>query len=277
MQYLIDNFNIPRENIFNSRNDSFLSDLLLKTKGRGADLVLNSLSGELLHVSWKCVAEFGKLIELGKRDLAGFGKLDMEPFLSNRSYCCIDLADTIRKRPAYIGRLLTRCFEMYKQGSIHPIRPVALFQAFEVEQSFRYLQKGDHIGKAVVVLPEDSSEILSTPQAKSLTLDSEASYLLTGGLGGLGRSVATWMVERGARCLIFLSRSAGLGTDDVAFFAELENMGCVVCPVAGKVQVKEDLEKAILKATKPIKGVVHLAMVLRVSSQPDPSPFIEAC
>ena len=75
-----------------------------ETGGRGVDIVLNSLSGELLHASWRCVAEFGKLVELGKRDLVGFGKLDLEPFLANRSYCCVDLAHTMSKRPESVGR-----------------------------------------------------------------------------------------------------------------------------------------------------------------------------
>lgn len=165
-----------------------------------------------------------------------------------------------------IIRVIERWIEMYRQGRIRPIHPMALFKPSEIEQSFRYLQKGDHIGKAVVKMPEDASEIPSTPRPNIYMLDPEASYLLTGGLGGLGRSVASWMVERGARSLVFLSRSAGLGDSDKAFFAELESMGCTVCPVAGKVQDMDDLNRAILRAPKPIKGVVHLAMVLRVCS-----------
>ena len=100
--YLVDNFGIPRDHIFQSRNDSFLPELLTATNGRGVDLVLNSLSGELLHASWKCVAEFGKLIELGKRDLVEFGNLNMEPFLANRSYCCVDITQILAKRPKKI-------------------------------------------------------------------------------------------------------------------------------------------------------------------------------
>ena len=70
-----------------------------ETKGRGVDLVLNSLSGELLHASWKCVADFGKLIELGKRDILDFGKLEMNRFEANRSYCCVDIAHLVQARP----------------------------------------------------------------------------------------------------------------------------------------------------------------------------------
>ena len=75
-----------------------------ETKGKGVDLVLNSLSGELLHTSWKCVAEFGKLIELGKRDIVGFGKLEMDIFEANRSYCCVDIAHLVREKPEQMAR-----------------------------------------------------------------------------------------------------------------------------------------------------------------------------
>lgn len=102
--YLVEKFGIPRNHIFHSRNTSFHDDLMRERGGRGADIVLNSLSGELLHASWRCVAEFGKMIELGKRDLAGFGKLDMEVFLPNRSYCCVDIGHCIRERPVQVGR-----------------------------------------------------------------------------------------------------------------------------------------------------------------------------
>lgn len=103
-------FNIPRSRIFNSRDDSFLDGVLRETDGQGVDIVLNSLSGELLHASWKCVAEFGKLIELGKRDLVGFGQLNMEPFLANRSYCCVDLAHAMKVRPQSVGKYVMTPF-----------------------------------------------------------------------------------------------------------------------------------------------------------------------
>ena len=103
-QYLTEKLGIPRHRIFNSRDDSFVSDLMSETAGKGADVVLNSLSGELLHASWRCVAEFGRLIEIGKRDLAGFGKLDMQIFLANRSYCCVDIAQLIREKPEKMRR-----------------------------------------------------------------------------------------------------------------------------------------------------------------------------
>ena len=153
---------------------------------------------------------------------------------------------------------------MYECGDIHPIRPVAFFDASEIEKSFRCLQKGDHIGKVVVRMPDDVSTIPGSLRARSLSLDPEASYLLVGGLGGLGKSLASWMVEHGARSLVFLSRSAGSSIEDRATAAELESQGCLVSAVAGKVQDMNDVLRAVSSARYGIKGVIHLAMVLRV-------------
>lgn len=100
-------FSIPRTRIFNSREPSFLSDVISATDGRGVDLVLNSLSGELLHASWKCVAEFGTMVEIGKRDLIGNGKLDLNVFEANRSYHGVDLGLLIQRRPQEATRYKT--------------------------------------------------------------------------------------------------------------------------------------------------------------------------
>lgn len=51
VQYLLETMRIPRDHIFNSRDASFLPGILKATNGRGVDVVLNSLSGELLHAS----------------------------------------------------------------------------------------------------------------------------------------------------------------------------------------------------------------------------------
>lgn len=98
-KYLMSTFGMPRDHIFQSRDASFLPDILEATGGRGVDIVLNSLSGELLHASWRCVAEFGRMIEIGKRDFVGNGKLALNPFEMNRSYHGVDLGHLIELKP----------------------------------------------------------------------------------------------------------------------------------------------------------------------------------
>lgn len=102
VEFLMQNFGIPRNRIFNSRDTSFLPDVLRETKGRGVDVVLNSLSGELLHSSWKCVADFGTMVEIGKRDFIGHGTLSMNLFEQNRTFAGLDLSQICADRPAVI-------------------------------------------------------------------------------------------------------------------------------------------------------------------------------
>lgn len=169
------------------------------------------------------------------------------------------------------NRLLNTFVGFYQQGLLQPIEPVATFEARQILRAFRHLEDGDHIGKVVVTFPESGSNafIQSTPQPRRIDFDPTAAYLLVGGVGGLGRSIATWMVERGARNLTFLSRSAGLSDISKSLFLELESVGCAVTAVAGRVDHMDDVQEAVRQSKFPIKGVVQLAMVLkaRIHSQ----------
>lgn len=93
-------------------------------------------------------------------------------------------------------------------------------------------------------------------------LDGSASYLLVGGLGGLGRSVAVWMVQHGARHLMFLSRSAGTTDRDGLFVEELQSMGCEVHLVRGNVTDAADVARAVAASPRPLRGIIQMTMVL---------------
>jgi NADPH:quinone reductase-like Zn-dependent oxidoreductase len=91
IDHLVETFGLPKNKIFHSRDTSFVEGIMRETNGQGVDVALNSLSGELLHATWRCVAEFGTLVEIGKRDFLGAGKLDMDVFLGSRTYSCFYL------------------------------------------------------------------------------------------------------------------------------------------------------------------------------------------
>ncbi|KAI5861319.1 hypothetical protein GGS23DRAFT_598486 [Durotheca rogersii] len=262
--HLVEKLGVPRERIFNSRDASFAEGILRATGGRGVDLVLNSLSGDLLHESWRCVARFGTMIELGLRDSQGSGSLNMLPFSGNRSYHGMNLSE-FKERPQWLRRLLNKFSEYSSNGHVTAIEPSTVFDAKQIQRAFRYLEDGDHLGKVVVRFPEPGTEapLPSAPPPRCVELDPEATYLLVGGVGGLGRSIATWMVERGARHLTFLSRSAGTSEVSQTLFRELESMGCSITAVAGRVDRMEDLQLAIQQSKTQIKGVLQLAMVLK--------------
>lgn len=160
-------------------------------------------------------------------------------------------------------REVTRCFE---SGYITPIRPKKAFDAASIEEAFRYMQQGQHLGKIVISMRSlDGNVKIDTAAVKTATklkLNSAASYLLIGGLGGLGKAVARHLVEHNARRLVFLSRSAGTGPEDRDIIRELESMGCEVRLVQGSVVRQDDVIRAI-KLAPNLKGVIQCSMVLR--------------
>lgn len=162
-------------------------------------------------------------------------------------------------------RSLKEFLKFHNEGRMGPIPEVHAFKIEDLQQAFRTLQNGSHIGKVVLTDMEDLEKLPAVPSVKAIEFDPDAAYLLTGGMGGLGRSMATWLVERGARSLTFLSRSAGASEENRHFVEELESLGCKAVAVTGAVDKMEDVKRAIAATTAPIKGVFHLAMVLKVS------------
>ncbi|KAL2844526.1 hypothetical protein BJY01DRAFT_248143 [Aspergillus pseudoustus] len=263
VQYLMDRFGIPRHRIFNSRSAGFLHDVMRETNGRGVDIVLNSLTGSLLHASWDCLASFGRMIELGKRDFLSNGQLNMGPFIKNRSYIGFDLTQFGKEAFHTYESMHTQFETLSAQKELVPIRPVKVYEANEVVEAFRYMQQGIHMGKILVKMPDDPASLPFSAGQSPFSFNPDASYLLVGGLGGLGRSVSTWMVEQGARHLVYLSRSAGQSDQDQAFVRELGKQGCQVVCVPGDVTVKGDVEQATAKCPGPLAGVAQLSGVLK--------------
>lgn len=146
-----------------------------------------------------------------------------------------------------------------------PIRPVTVYDASQVSEAFKFMQQGVHMGKILIKMPTCPSELPATPSIKEFSLSSNKAYLLAGGLGGLGRCVSNWMVEQGARHLIFLSRSGGRSDEHKAFIRELQAQGCEAIIIAGDVCNLADVKKAASCSAWPIGGVLQLSMVLRVS------------
>lgn len=232
------------------------------TDNAGVDLVLNSLSGELLHTSWKCVAPHGAMVEIGKRDMVGRGQLALDPFEDNRTFLGGDVARLLVTHKPTIARLMQLTVDQYLAGNFHPIKPITSFEAECATEAFRFMQKGSHIGKIVIRIPREDTLIL-TPSVPTPGFRDDASYLLVGGLGGLGKAIAGWMASHGARHFMFLSRSAGKSEEDQAFVQELNGMGCSAQCFSCDVADREAVKAAIKQAVKPIYGVMQMAMVLR--------------
>ncbi|KAJ5379544.1 Fum1p [Penicillium cosmopolitanum] len=241
VDYLVNRFAIPRNRIFSSRSKEFQPQILCETDGRGVDIVLNSLAGELLHASWGCVAKRGKMIELGKRDFLTNGRLSMGAFSDNRTFFGVDILSLCKEDPEYIKDLCSKTMDWINDGKVEPIQPVKTFVATEIKEAFRYMQQGVHMGKILVELPSSSDNIDFARNLQHSSFSRQNSYLLVGGLGGLGRSISSWMVENGARYLVYLSRTAGESKEDQYFLEELRIQGVKPICVAGMCHVAPTL------------------------------------
>ncbi|KAI2627176.1 putative polyketide synthase [Xylaria nigripes] len=271
--YLREKYGIQDSHIFNSRNASFLPNVLHATNQRGVDVVLNSLSGDLLTASWRCVAEFGIMVEIGKRDFQRRAKLPMEAFEANRTFTGLELRFLTEAYPRKAAALLEQCVEWIREGKIAGPTISSIYPATQIQNAFRYMQTAKHIGKIVVTMPDDSHHLTTEGPDSDVAGPKPAArfrpdrtYLLVGGLGGLGRPLSTWMAENGARSLVFLSRSAKKGPETDQFIEELASLGCQVQLVAGSVTSKADVMRAVNNAEtaeKPIAGVMNLSMVVK--------------
>ncbi|KAJ0297707.1 hypothetical protein COL516b_010562 [Colletotrichum fioriniae] len=265
IDFLIREWNIPKEHIFSSRDISFVEGVKAATGGLGVDVVLNSLSGELLHASWDCVAPHGTFIELGKKDTLAGGKLAMAAFDGNRSFIGVEMANLAVENPAIIHRLLQQCVDLYQQNHIQSVRPAKVFACREAEDAFRHLYQGTHTGKVVLDMTENDDAAFEVSRVPMIPkFREQATYVLVGGMGGLGGTIARWMASHGAKSLLFISRSAGRSNDDQALLSELRYAGCeadaVPCDIADEPATQIVISR--LGSSKRIAGVLHLAMVL---------------
>ncbi|KAI1772049.1 reducing type I polyketide synthase 10 [Hypoxylon cercidicola] len=263
--YLVETFKIKREHIFSSRDVSFVEGVMNATGGRGVDVVLNSLSGELLHSSWRCCAEFGRFIEIGKRDFTEGGRLEMEQFLKSATFTGFDLSGLYYSgKPAHQkewASLLAQVLQLYRQKKLIEF-PLQRFDIGQISNAFRAFGLTSRIGKIVVTI-RNSESLLNVQLPKYNTEFSPVkSYLMVGCLGGLGRCISSWMMARGARNFVFLNRS---GTEKVQareLVDDLEANGATCIVVRGDVCSLEDVKVMVEKASGPIGGVIQAAMVL---------------
>lgn len=148
-------YGIPTENIFSSRKLSFSSGIQRLTAGKGVDVVLNSMSGEGLHETWKCVAKMGRFIEIGKRDILSNARLDMAIFNRNVTFASVDLGVVFEHDSGLAQHMLKEIFNLLRSGAISPVQPLNVFPLSEIEGAFRLIQAGKHSGKVVLRAQED--------------------------------------------------------------------------------------------------------------------------
>lgn len=216
--------------------------------------------------SWDLVAPFGRFVEIGKKDAQLSGRVGLEPFLRNVTMTSVELPTMMRYRPQLLHDLMERTLQLYKDGHIGEAKPTKVMSFAQISEGFRTLQSGKGMGKMVFVPNPDDVVPIVPLQPPRYTFEADASYVLAGGLGGIGRSLARWMAEKGARHLIFFSRSGKLVKDAVNMVEELKMKGCethvFACDVSNAQRMQEVLEEC-QRTLPPIKGCIQGSMVLQ--------------
>lgn len=268
---LMDLYGISDDHIFNSRDTTFAKGVMRMTKGRGVDVVLNSVAGEALRQTWHCVADFGRFVEIGKRDLLGNSGLDMEPFLRGVRFIGLNIEQFNPKGPHHprAAKVLQHIFELLRNRDIKELYPVTIFSYTKAEEAFRSLQSGKFAGKIVLRTTLDDVVPVLPRVLHPLSLDSNATYVLAGGFGGIGRSLVDMLQSNGARHFVFLSKSGSSSEKSKAVMEQLRRLGAravaYACDISNQAHLKQTIDECAAKMP-PIKGLIQCAMVLKVAT-----------
>ncbi len=244
--------------VLNSRSLDFAIEIMEITHGQGVDVVLNSLAGDFIPASLSTLAEEGRFLELGKQEI--WTSEQVVRLKPRASYHIIDLANQMKTSPAEVQALFHETINGIQIGKYAPL-PVQVFALEETAAAFRTMSQAKHIGKIVVAQVDGNIEGTVIPFYKP---QPEGTYLITGGLSGLGLLVARRLVSRGARHLVLLGRNEPSGGAR-ADLAEMEKAGAQVHIYQVDISQYEQVAHvfAEMESTMPpLKGVIHSAGVL---------------
>ncbi|KAI9676095.1 MAG: putative Hybrid PKS-NRPS biosynthetic cluster [Caeruleum heppii] len=262
--FLKNRLGLRDDQMFSSRDDSFLEGVMKVTNGRGVDVALNSLAGKLLHTTWACITHFGRFIEIGKRDIHENSKIDMEPFRKSVTFASVDLITMFERNKTLGARVFQDCCKLVHEGAIRPPEPITEHSYAEAQKAFRLLQMGKHTGK-VVLVPDKDDVVPVQPRTYRGTklFDPAKTYLLVGGLGGLGRTLAEWLVRKGAKGLAFLSRTGPDRPEARATLDWLRTRNIRVSIHRGDVTDFVTVKSVIDSLGQDLAGIFQAAMVLK--------------
>lgn len=154
--HLTENYGIPSDHIFYSRDTSFGGDIMRATSGKGIDVALNCLAGDALRVTWECIAKFGRLVEIGKRDVYNNSRLEMSAFRNNATFSYMDLGLLTTDRPDQMRRLVDTVMDLLDGRQLKRLTPITAYPVSEIETAFRTLAAGTTIGKTAIDLSNKS-------------------------------------------------------------------------------------------------------------------------
>ena len=241
---------------FDLADPAFIDQLSGVCGAAGIDLFVNCVPGFDLGRCATVLSAYGRCLDMAACDLAAPGDARQLRLRGNAILQSVDV-DSLLRDDAALGRtLLAEIIGKLESGVFRPLPQDAL--------EFDALAAGLHRTRPRQLAVRLPQPIEATTDEVRAPFKSDATYLLTGGLGGLGLSVAKRMAQRGARHLVLAGRSAP-NLEALDAIAEMEGLGVHCLPVALDVsdsgQVRQLLDR-IAAELPPLRGVMHAAGVL---------------
>ena len=252
------------EHVIDSRRGDFAEAVMKLTDGKGVDVVLNALAGEAIPMGLSCLAEFGRFIEIGKRDIYQNARIPLRPLRNNASFHVVAMDAVFHGNEALTRQMLEEISDLVEQGALRPL-PFRAFPACRVDAAFRLMASGKHIGKVVVAFATPFVPRRGEPLAPGFEVKPDGSYLITGAFGGYGKVLAQWLVDCGARHLVLTSRSGASTPEAEKFVAGLQERGVEVRVVPADIGSPNDIKRLFAEIElggQPLRGAFHLAMVI---------------
>jgi len=250
------------EYVMDSRSLAFADEVLAATNGEGVDVVVNSLAGEAIPKGLSILRPYGRFLELGKRDIYANAQIGLLPFDRDLSFSSIALDRMFFERPAMLGSMAREIVAWVEDRELEPI-PYTAFDLSKAEDALRFLAQAKHIGKIVLTVREPVYPV--APCLDRAVCCPEATYVISGGLGGFGLAIARWLVDRGARHLVLMSRRGAPTTENHPAFDTLCKLPAQIVVFQGDVSDENDVRRMldeIREKRPPLRGIVHAAMVL---------------
>jgi NADPH:quinone reductase-like Zn-dependent oxidoreductase/acyl carrier protein len=247
------------QHVYNSRSLDFVDGVLADTDGQGVHLVLNSLAGDYIPANLEILAEDGRFLEIGKVDIWSPEQMsEARPDIASH---IIALDALSAEQPELVGEMLAELAQAFAAGELQPLHHTT-YPLEQAEAAFRFMALAKHIGKIVITQPERD---LPAGDHPSVHIRADGAYLITGGLGALGRLVTAWLVEKGAGAVALVSRRPP-DAETRSWLDELAAGGAIVTHLQADVTDDALLAQALSHwretAGLPLRGVIHAAGVL---------------
>ncbi len=251
------------EHVMDSRNLGFVDEVRRITGGRGVDVVLNSLAGEALRAGLELVAPGGHFVEIGKQDMYGGTRLPMSAFKRGITFSTVLLDKIVDERTELPSTMLEEILDHVRAGRL-PLLPRQDFPLEDATEAMRTMAAAEHVGRLVLTMPDQGETLALPPRGSSPVVRPGASYVITGGLRGLGIEAAEWLARHGAGRVVLGGRSRP-DPEALDRLDRIRAAGTEVEMVLGDISADDTathLVDAAVRDGRRLAGALHTAAVL---------------